>query len=243
MKSDDEVKDGEDVGRRRFIQATGTAAGIGAISTGAYSVGAKSTNQRVWFVEAGYEHELSGRKTADLDRVHIDEFIPHEIKNSSKIKIRNYSPQAVMNKINNWSNMIRLGSAPDGYNSFPIGEMSLPSSRILTTVLDDSYRSIYGVEVAKPYSPPNIALKTAGKSVDLFSEGIQERIPRGEERSFTLSSQEVDVLSSVKTGKTKTSDQKGEKQEEVQIEELTQQQVKATPSLIIRNYGKLEVVE
>lgn len=242
MTEDKKLRDKTVVKRRRFIKTTSTAAGVGAINLGFSSVKARREGDRVQFVDAGYEHDLHDVQ-GDVDGIHIEEFTGHVVKDDSKLELLDRMPTGMRTAVKRQRNIVRLGSGYNSYTPFSAGPVGVQPSRQLTTELDEMNRSIFGVEVAEPYAPPAINLKAAGNSVNVASEGQQGKVASGEERSFTLPRQQVEVVSFEPTGETRTSNQEGQPAQEYEILEPTYQSVEVTPRLVARNYGELEVVK
>lgn len=219
--------------RRRALKLTGLASGVGlaGLATG------KQTGNELRLVEAEIEYELPNGPSYHL--FHHDSSAPYHVDESrSVLKITELTPNALREKLSGDKPLVR------DQDSESVGGAQLGNEQIKQLPLAFSTRSRLAetVSLSEPVSLPSLKIRADQAKAKIETPSGTKEISPGNTLETELSSHEV-VVNTITVKDEKTNDPSIPPHRRGLKEEYGTVSVTATPTLRVRDYGKMAVEE
>lgn len=232
------------VNRRKFLERTGVAAGIGAF--GIQTVGAAEPQGKLRYTEVGIEHETElDKKSWEEDYLSLTftDRVGHYVEAEHNLfHVLPYATEEERRLFKQSESLVDV----DGYRPLPVTEFRPQETAELVTEIGVTLRPINGVGLAAPYAPPAFTVREASEDIVIASSNGQERVSPNTETVHQLPTQEVEVQTRTVTEETMTSSEsiKGypDETEQNPVVEIGTELLSIKPRVVVRNHGKLDVV-
>lgn len=231
------------VDRRKFLERTGMAAGIGAF--GIPTVEAAERQGTLQYTEVGIEHETELDEQSweeDYQSLVFTDRVGHYVDTDRDLF--HVLPFATDEERRLFEQSERLVGV-DGYRQLPVADFRPQRRAELVTRAGSTLRPIEGLGLATPYSPPQFTVRAAGEDVVVASSSGRERVSPGTEAVHRLPTQEVEVRTRTATGEAASDEQitgDPDETERPSLVEFATESLSFEPRVVIRNYGELDVM-
>lgn len=229
--------------RREFLKQTSITTGITAL--GVQPVHAETTDPeaKVRFVEVGIEHALqSSDVSGSPPKYPIDEPVRHAVDTSNNaVYLKKSMPDEVVSLVKRGKQVVKVSGS--GYHSFTTAVLGDTPTRAISTRLGEHYRQLQAMILDEEYRLPAIDVqKGPDDDVVLTVNRSKTVIPTGSERDVVLEPKDVTATFSVVTDE-RVSRQGVPSRKEPLRQERTTETVTVTPTVKVRNYGKMDVMD
>jgi hypothetical protein len=231
------------VNRRKFLERTGVAAGIGAF--GVPTVEATERQGTLRYTEIGIEHrtELDERSwEEDYQSLVFTDRVGHYV--DTERDLFHVLPFATDKERRLFEQSEQLVGV-DGYSQFPVVDFRPQPTAELVTRVGSTLRPIEGLGLATPYAPPQFTVRETGNDVVVTSSSGRERVSPGSETVHQLSTQEVEVRTRTATSERASDEHVTDDSDETKRSSLVEfgtESLSFEPRIVVRNYGELDVM-
>lgn len=227
------------IDRRRFLQSTGAAAGIG-IAGVSPAVAAENTIGEVLYAEVGlvHSHPLVPEAMTKLPLVHVDKTLGHFVdeQNDQLFFLEPFSEDS-FSAFESES----VAFTPDGYHSLPAELFGEPRSSLVSAT-GRSFRPTQILRTPQPYRVPLIKIEADEHTLVIESDEASGNVPENGSRRFNLNSRQVPVRLEVPTGRRARNQNIPDRMKSLEME-VDEKQIPIRPQLVVRNYGVMDVID
>lgn len=230
--------DDSGVERRTFLKAAGVA-GVGSIRVDPDDLVGEPDFGRVTFAEVGVEHEVHSSPTGGrYDADHVDELVRHAVDTTDgRFYLKQSAPRVGIDAFRNDAVV-----EADGYSSLPTTLFEGQISEGIVVETGKSYRTKKALKPVDGYALPAVDVAVDGDRIAVSTVSLQETVPAGSERTFSLGTREVDLRVVESTGETvDRPDIPPHRRAIEQVERVETATIE--PKLKVRSYGKLDAAD
>jgi len=233
----EDQQDASHLNRRNFLEATGAAAGVGALTVGKANGEPLRDSTKVNFVDTGVTHDIE--ITDNYQPISIDELVDHAVSEDGDVYFSKFSSRDVIDAF--LENDFVLHS--DKYRTPPMDSITEKPNEWLVTELS-GYRAMEGYLLAHEYQVPEISVEIQGNTVIASSGKTSNEIPPNEEAILDLPQQTVDILIEEATNEAvPEEEEKGESTDDNLQPAYSSESLVVDPEMVIRNYGELKILD
>ena len=233
---EDQQQDASQLNRRNFLEATGVAAGVGALTVGKANADPLRDSTKVNFVDTGVRHDVE--ITDNHQPISIDELIDHAVSEDGNVYFSKFSSRDVIDTF--LENDFVLKS--DKYRTPPIDSITKESNEWLVTELS-GYRAMEGYLLAHEYQVPEVSVEIQENTVIASSDKTSNEIPPNEEAVVDLPQQTVDILIEKTTDEMVQEEERGKSTADNPQPAYSSESLVVDPEMVIRNYGELKILD
>lgn len=221
--------------RRKLLKTVGSTATLSALGGIAYAAEGNSIGT-VHFVEAGFKYDVSSN--GDFDRWHVDEPSKYFVKpDEQEVYLLQRVSAEEKRLFTNGSGVANFGEL----RSFP-AIVSKRTTKSLTTALGSQYRPNKTITLEEPLQKPSARLHRENDDVVVQTLNTEENIAVGNERTFSLPSQEATVRT-VEVLDTYTKHPEIPEEQRGVETKFKPKLVQVTPQIVVKNHGTVSVVD
>lgn len=213
--------------------------GVGAIGINPNELTFEQTLGSSLFLEAGLTYEVHSSATeGNYARANIDELVRHTVDTANdRVFLRQSVPETAVETFRGDGAVV----SADGYQSLSDTVFGSETESI-TTATGKAYRRLETRNLRTSFQEPAAEIANRNGDVVVEAEGRRSTVRSGEELTVTLDVRDVEakVLETLDetVDRPDIPDYRKAKKQVERVETMT-----VVPTLAIRNYGKLEVVD
>lgn len=230
------------INRRNFLQKTGAMSAAGLIGVGTVDAASATERGTVTFAEAELSHDVA------FPTPEAEEYSVFNVEDLAEHVVDPQQNLVSYNRFTTRATARLLASNPaavwyDTYRALPTNAVESSRTQYAPTRLLDHPRATHGVLLAKPYLPPRFDVQTRGETVSVRVGSETVDVAPGEQVTHDLPAQELTVRAFEPSSETVAETAPGESGDASGTLDVSERTVTATPTLEVRNYGELTVVE
>lgn len=227
------------IARREFLRTT-SAAGFALAGTGTATASSDSLG-RTHYTEAKFEFQVESpsENEEDLPVIDVDEAVGRAIDNEEgKLYLLEQGSQTSVETFRHSDQVIKS----EEYRPLSTNLHNSRAVRQVPLNLGQNYRTLRALKLSEDYRLPSVSLSLDGETLSANVSGTKTSVAPGEESQSSLSPVQLPV-ELVSHSEELVDNQSIPEYQRARKREAQSTTVRATPTLKIRNYGQLDVVD